>query len=481
MTPVRWVRSKLQRQLALAVGSLGLVVLSTMAWYAHGEARTQVISAVDDDLSRRSESLLALSEIGLDRLAVPDVDPAEVPLASRGLLDETAGVAFFDANGVSLFEAGGSIPAPMNQLSFSFGDAPEFETVLMEGSVHRVMTLPVDVENGGSAIVAQFSQDITSSVAALDAFGWRLLVTVVLGSAGVAVISWLTGAWLARPISDLTAAAQRVAGFSDTRPIEVDREDETGELARSFNSMLASLELSREQQRRIVADASHQLRTPLTSLRMRTELLLIDDQTDSRQVQLLRGSLDDVALLTELTADLVDLAAAITPEDEDLVDVDLRSFVADVLGPLESASGRELSLIGDTTRVPIRPVMVGHAVRNLVENALKYAPDGPIDVRVLRGSVEVHDSGLGIDERDSDVVFERFFRSPDARSRPGNGIGLAIVREVAVSHGGTTWVSKSPLGGAAVGLSLLNTHAADRPRRLQGALSFESGPSHLHR
>ena len=481
MSPLGWFRRRLARRLAVVIGCLGLLTSASVGWFAHREATEQVYAAVDDELDRRVESLRIISTVGLQRLTATADLPAAPPLS---LIDETAGFALLLDSGRAVIEVGQDVAVPVDELDSAIesGEAVR-STVVSGGATHRVLTVPLDEDEtpADGIVAAQFTQDISPSVSALDALAVRLVVAVLIGSAVVAVVGWIVGARLAGPLERLTTAAERVARDEDARPIDLRRVDETGRLAESFNSMLSSLELSREQQRRLVADASHQLRTPLTSLRMRTELLLRDDELTDEQRRLLSGSLSDAALLTDLTSDLVDLAAAITPDEEPIETIVLGELVEEVVAAQSAATGRTIPVHHDGVEVAVRPAMVRHAVRNLVENALKYAPDAPVEVAVEGAAVEVHDGGPGIDPADRAVVFERFFRSPEVRSRPGNGIGLAIVREVAVSHGGTTWVKESSLGGAAVGCSFAETRGRRRPAALQGTLSFESGTTHLNR
>ncbi len=482
MSVVGWFQRRLSRRLAVVIGCLGLITSASVAWFAHSEATAQVYSSVDDELDRRVESLRAVSEVGIERIARLEADRQVVP--PLNLLDETAGFSLLSERGVSVFDVGQVVPVTPDALADAI-DSGEVarSTIVIDGNTFRTLTAPLSPTERPAEIVvaAQFTQDVSTSVEALDALAIRLVLAVLIGSTVVALVGWFVGSRLAGPLERLTAAAERVARNEDATPIDLRRTDETGQLADSFNSMLSSLELSRAQQRRLVADASHQLRTPLTSLRMRTELLLRRDDLTDEQRRLLNGSLSDASLLSDLTADLVDLAAAITPDEEELEAVVLGELVEEVAAAQSPGADRSISVHHDGAVVEIRPSMVRHAVRNLIENAVKYAPDAPIEVAVEGAAVEVHDGGPGIDPADRAVVFERFFRSPEVRSRPGNGIGLAIVREVAASHGGHTWVKESSLGGAAVGCSFAPSPGTSRPAALQGTLSLESGTTHLDR
>jgi len=136
----------------------------------------------------------------------------------------------------------------------------------------------------------------------------------------------------------------------------------------------------------------------------------------------------------------------------------LPRLVNEVVQTIETRSGRTVDLVAPDgqTDVLVRPRMARRAVSNLVDNAIKYSdPAASVTVRVENGRVEVRDTGEGIPEADLPYVFDRFFRSPTARTRPGNGIGLAIVQRVAEMHGGETWASNGEdPSGAIVGFSV---------------------------
>ncbi|MXW89778.1 MAG: sensor histidine kinase, partial [Acidimicrobiaceae bacterium] len=129
--------------------------------------------------------------------------------------------------------------------------------------------------------------------------------------------------------------------------------------------------------------------------------------------------------------------------------------VEPVLERARRRSGRDIALRVERG-VPVegRPEALARAVRNLVDNAVKFSADGPVEVVVDGGSVTVHDAGPGIPEADRERIFERFHRLEVDRDEPGSGLGLAIVRHVAEAHGGTVWAGDSPRGGAAVGLRI---------------------------
>ena len=286
----------------------------------------------------------------------------------------------------------------------------------------------------------------------------RILAAVGLAGAGLAALLGFGVAKAALgPTRRLTETAEAIAATQDlSRRVETGRDDELGRLGAAFNTMLAALERSSEAQKRLVVDASHELRTPLTSVRTNVELLASGDELppDER-----RKLLDDVGgeleELTRLIADVVDLARDGEPEPV-LDDVRLDLLVADAV---ERARRRSPELTFETaleeTLVHGSPERLHRAVANILDNAAKWSPPGStVEVRVEDDAVFVRDHGPGIAEEDLPYVFDRFYRSPSARSLPGSGLGLAIVRQVAYSHGGTVTAEHAAGGGTIVKLQL---------------------------
>lgn len=295
------------------------------------------------------------------------------------------------------------------------------------------------------------------------------IVLISISGAGV-IVAALAGTAVARgglvPVQRLTQAAERVANTNDLRPIPVAGDDELARLTVSFNAMLSALSESQQRQRQLVADAGHELRTPLTSLRTNMELLLASErpgaptlaQSDRSEIYSdVRGQLDE---LTTLIGDLVELARAdgteVVPERVELVDVVERA--------VERAQRRSGDVTFDVSVVPWvihgDPGALERAVVNLLDNAVKFSPPTGVVRLGMRqvgdGSVliEVADSGPGIADADLPRVFDRFYRSSEARTMPGSGLGLAIVRQAVARHGGSVYAGHAAGGGALLTIQL---------------------------
>jgi len=383
----------------------------------------------------------------------------------------------FPANLVEIFKSDGD-PVGNHTISVPFNAAIrdvaagrtrgffQNATVPRSGSttVGREFVTPIYDQFGHVVGVAVVVRYLDETDRALDRLR-LILILVALGGVLVAAVAGriVSNATLA-PVRRLTAAAERIAetGEPSERVPEGGR-DELGRLASSFNTMLGSLEESLDTQRRFVADASHELRTPLTSIQTNIDVLRGDIELGPKQR---RQLLDDLHResheMRGLIASLLELARAGSAQQEK-AKFQLDELVEDVL---ERAQSRFPAVTWQAYR--IEPTVVDgyrdrmeRAVWNLFENAGKWSGDGgSVEVSLTAGELRVRDHGPGIDEEDRPLVFERFYRSAAARSMPGAGLGLSIVREVAEAHGGTVVAENAAGGGAMFRLSL---NGAARP------------------
>ena len=242
-----------------------------------------------------------------------------------------------------------------------------------------------------------------------------------------------------KPIVNVTEAARHIAATEDLgRRIEVTSQDEVGELAQHFNAMLDTLAGSIEAQRQLVADASHELRTPITSLRTNIEVLAESDELPpDERARLLADVEEQTAELGALVGDLIELARGDEPVRE-TEDVRLDELVEEAVARARRHAPRV------HFEATIEPAVVegtrerlARAVNNLLDNAATHSSaGGVVEVAVGAFGLRVRDHGTGIAEEDLPHLFDRFYRGATARQRPGSGLGLAIVRQVAEQHGG---------------------------------------------
>jgi len=302
-----------------------------------------------------------------------------------------------------------------------------------------------------TALVLAQSMQPTQEV--LDRLGVMFWVVGLGGMVIAGVAGWVVATNSLRPIRRLTAAAEHVARTQQLNPIEITGDDELARLTIAFNSMLVALDASQHRQRQLVADAGHELRTPLTSLRTNIDLLTQSEGGSALTPQARRELLADahaqIEELATLVGDLVELA-----RDEPLVrapePTDLAQLVtAGVERVRRRAPGIKFDVEAEPWLVVGEPQLLERAITNLLDNAAKWSPpSGTVTVRLRDGELTVSDTGPGISDQDLPHVFERFYRSTEARTLPGSGLGLAIVQQTAQRHGGTISAGRAPGGGA---------------------------------
>ncbi|MFI1017922.1 sensor histidine kinase [Streptomyces sp. NPDC020965] len=345
-------------------------------------------------------------------------------------------------------------------------------SVTDNGAPVRVRTERVEFAPG-QVVAVSVSRPLGEIETSLNRLALLLSCVAGLGVVGAGV----AGLWVARtgltPVDRLTETVEHVARTEDlTVQIPVEGEDEIARLSRSFNSMTAALASSRDRQARLIADAGHELRTPLTSLRTNIELLVRSEQT-GRAIppadrQALMASVK--AQLTELAAligDLQELSRPDAAQGGPLTVVALHDIVETALRRAR-LRGPELTFATDLAPWYVRAetAALERALVNVLDNAVKFSPPGgTVEVRLSDGELTVRDHGPGIPADELPHVFERFWRSPSARSLPGSGLGLSIVARTVQQAGGDITLRPAPDGGTSASI------------RLPGA--SEPPPSHL--
>ncbi len=330
------------------------------------------------------------------------------------------------------------------------GGEPFFRDARVHGTHMRVLAEPF-----GKGRAIQLAQPLTE----VDSLLSRLRLILALLDLGGILLAALLGRLVAgaavAPLKRLTQATEHVALTRDlSGRIKSVGQDEIGRLARSFNAMLDALERSMSAldasvhaQRQLVADASHELRTPVTSLRTNIELLQQAEDMDPHDRQRLLGDVvEQIEELTLLMNDLIELARGEEPFAA-AEDVRLDALVGEVVERARRHSpSAEFELELSPTIVAAVPARLERAIGNLIDNAIKYSPPHePVEIALSAGELTVRDHGPGISSADLPHVFDRFYRGAEARGRPGSGLGLAIVRQVVEQQGGR--VSAEPTAG----------------------------------
>jgi two-component system sensor histidine kinase MprB len=271
-------------------------------------------------------------------------------------------------------------------------------------------------------------------------------------------------------VENLTDAVEEVTGSMDlTRPLPVDGADEIARLGSSVNTLLAAIDTARSAQRTLIEDASHELRTPMTSLRTNIELLLEVEKhpelahrlPPEERAKLLADLNAQMAELGTLTTELVELARDESTR-EAAEDVDLSEVIDAAVARVRTRAPRiRFGTDLQPAVVHGRPGELERMMVNVLDNAAKWSPpDGAVEVTLTGGErhvLTVADHGPGIDESDRPHVFDRFYRATAARSMPGSGLGLAIVAQTVAQHGGTVSAGPNAPHGTVITIELLRS------------------------
>ncbi|MFI9548534.1 ATP-binding protein [Streptomyces sp. NPDC052016] len=333
-----------------------------------------------------------------------------------------------------------------------------------EGNSVRVLTAPLLVTQGmGSPpqlypdTALLIAVPLKGTESTLNDLALVLLLVSGVGVIGAGAAGLAVARAGLRPVDKLTEAVEHVARTEDLGiriPVDDESEDEVARLSRSFNSMTASLASSRELQQQLIADAGHELRTPLTSLRTNIELLTRSEETGrplppADRKALLASVKAQMTELASLIGDLQELSRSEGQRGERVQVVSLEDTVEAALRRAR-LRGPELSITSSLEPWYTRaePAALERAVVNVLDNAVKFSPEGgAIDVRLTDGVLTVRDHGPGIPEDELPYVFDRFWRSPSARSLPGSGLGLSIVARTVEQAGGQVALARAEGGG----------------------------------
>ncbi|MFI9721303.1 sensor histidine kinase [Streptomyces sp. NPDC052396] len=328
-----------------------------------------------------------------------------------------------------------------------------------DGTEMRVATSP----SRDQGIAVSIAQPVSSVDKPLRALALMLVFTAGVGVLGAAAAGlWVARAGL-RPVDRLTGAVEHIARTEDLAVrIPVEGKDEIARLSASFNSMTAALASSRDRQQQLIADAGHELRTPLTSLRTNIDLLVRSEETgraippeDRRE--LLASVKAQMTELAGLIGDLQELSRPDSAPGSGPVQViGLHEAVERALERARlRASGLTITADLEKWYVRAEPAALERALVNLLDNAVKFSPPGgAVEVRLAGGELTVRDHGPGIAADELPHVFDRFWRSPSARSLPGSGLGLSIVARTVHRAGGEVALRPAEGGGTVASVRL---------------------------
>lgn len=470
-----WAHTLRARLIAAAGGSIVVaVVLFGLATVllVRGELR----SSLDRALRQRAQDVAQLA------VSAPAVltDPGalEGPGSGRQLA-----VQVVDSRGRilarSLTLGAQLLPDDRLETRARVNGTPGFEDITVGGRPYRVYAAPIAQAGGpaagGAVLVASDTSDISDTLSHLG-------VVLALSGVGAALLAVAAAALLTRrglrPLRRLAGAAGEIERTADPsrRLPETGVADEIGQLTGVLNRMLASLETARAGERRFLADASHELRTPVTALLGNVEFAARHGADEEVIADLQR----DAARLARLVDDLLVLERSGAAQ-QDLGPVDLARLVNDVVAA--HPDGRVVAGAVEPADVQGEADALARVLQNLIENGLVHGPPGGrVTVSVRRHAqlalLTVSDEGRGPGPEQQERMFERFWRGPDSAERPGSGLGLSIVSAIVERHGGRVTVDGSAF---TVELALLNRPVPIRPSPPGPPLPAEQRSTHRPR
>lgn len=438
---LRW---RLASVLAIAV-FFAFFVASGAAFVS---TRAILVRSLENSLVDRAATITAVENPFLARRSLaPDQDP-------ENLIGDAFAVSVLNERGNLVLRAGLDVDLPLDgrdRTIAMIGGTPLVRDVVTDAGAFKVVTM--HYPKIGAVQVGGSMSRINNNLNLLRANLWRF---GLVAAGGAALVGAAIATRIARPIVLLTDISEEITSTGRLdRQIENDRDDEIGRLTQSFNRMVRSLALSREQQHRLVQDASHELRTPLTSVRTNIEVLRRARTISPEEREHLLSDVHvELVELSELVSELVELAT-----DQHTAEVAERvSFHEIVQGAVDRFArrhDRQVLVDLEPSSLMGRPGMLERGVTNLLENAHKWSPAGTtVEVALRGGRLSVTDHGPGIPEPERERVWNRFYRTDDARSMQGSGLGLAIVRHIVEAHAGTVFVEEGADGGAVVGFEL---------------------------
>jgi two-component system, OmpR family, sensor histidine kinase MprB len=446
----------LRRRVGMAAAASVAIAVVLVALVAYFVVRHQLLSQVDNALRAQANAIERGFGLGTP---FPGISASAGGPAPYGELLKADG---------SVERRVGGIVLPINSqiMAVARGDSGPYMTSVRVGDSHlRELAFHIPGGMGGLPLAVVLARPLNGIDSVLSRMRLILILLCLGGIALALVLGRLAARRVLAPLGEVAATAQHISETEDLRArIHVRADDEVGQLATRFNTMLERLETSRtaldesvQAQRQLVADASHELRTPVTSLRTNIELLLAGEHelSEAERRRMLADVVEQSEELSLLVGDLIELARGDLPI-ESAEEVELDQVVAEsVERARRNFPEIEFEAALAPTVVQGVPERLGRAVNNLLDNAARHSPPaGTVEVRVDPQGVTIRDHGPGIDEADLPHVFERFYRGAGSRGRQGSGLGLAIVRQVAEQHRGSVSAGNAPAGGAVFTLSL---------------------------
>jgi two-component system, OmpR family, sensor kinase len=468
------VTLRLRFSIAAAVMVLLLVVLG---FIIPKVVTTSQITQVDQQLTSALPRALVLVK-GSQPPSHPSTGKSAAPRADVAERFSNVYIALISAKSrhvLVTLGSGSAEPSLPTVVSSASSSEPKFQTVSSVKGPTAWRALLVRHQGGQEVLVA-------ASLQSVDATDSQLRLAMLVGGAALVVILGALWWWLVRlglnPIAEVTSVADAITTGERSRRVRDPRPgSEAARLAHAFNVMLDEEQATQDHLRRFVADASHELRTPVTVIRGFTELWREGALTDEEAIDdAFRRVGQESARMAALVEDLLLLARLDEGHPLGKEPVDLSQLARDVLAELSAMypTHRTVDEIDDAVTTIGDASRLRQVFSNLLSNAYIHTPPGTrVELRVKRDAeqclVEVEDNGPGMEPEDGARAFERFWRGNPARSGPGSGLGLSIVAGIIAAHHGSVEMTTAPARGTTIRVILPASH------RLVGPLG-DSGP-----
>ena len=469
------IRLTLKARFILVAGGAVAAVALAITAVAFLAIRTDLQNQVRQEVAARADNVR--HEAGQYHGRIPD---GWVPPHSSG--------GFANLTYTQVVTADGQVWAPPGDLRLL---APSAAAIAVAGgkedsfySSARINSIRATVytEQIAPGLAIQVAEATTTTDQEVSDIGTTLAVLSVIGVLSATLLGWAVARAGLAPVARLAGVAEEVTLTGDPgrrvvgRGLYASRPDELGRLAMSFNAMLGALQRSLDAQRRLVSDASHELRTPLASLRINADLLLEHPEMPAAErTEILARVADQVQELSRLVVSVTDLARG-EPLQKERSRIRFDAVASDALeAARRDWPNTEFDADLAACTVDGSPDRLRVAVKNLLDNAAKFGPPkGPIQLRLADGELTVRDHGPGIDPDDLPQVFDRFYRATSSRAAPGAGLGLAVVREIALGHGGTVTAEPAPGEGTLIRFSI-PCHAQPDAQAKDGPVTVPPG------
>ncbi len=451
------IAHSLQMRLSVGYSLLIAVVLVLMNTYPLIMSQNLMFRSQQTALANQA-ALISNTLTTADELTPETVEQAISQLEEL----EVERVLVTDQAGLVLYDTGAPSALGKYALTQEIVDALEgndaFSSQYRDGSFSSRSATPVMNLNRVVGAVCLYEQDRDQGALLQELQRNLRLISVVVCLAVLALFGAFS-IFLSRRVRTLLGGIRTVRAGEYTHRISMDGHDELAQLAEEFNQLTGRLQITEEERRRFVSDASHELKTPLASIRLLTDSILQDEGIDRETTREFVADIGDAAdRLIHISQELLELNRLDESRTvrQEAVDLNVQTEkIRRLLLPLaESAQVTLQTDLGEDCVVCCNPEDASQILRNLMENAIKYnLPGGRVEVTTRREAdwvcLSVADTGVGIPEEDLLRIFERFYRVDKARSRAagGTGLGLSIVRDAVRHHGGEVTVHPRPEAG----------------------------------